>query len=201
MWYFNDDFIHESGYTLVDADVLQLIHQNRSEDKSNSIAMYANDDMLEKFSDKELITTVQKKTKKDSDFSILRLTKKGSDLLDCFGTPSLTVGDKEMFEYLCGMYLRHDDKDRVIGNKKRTREYCAVFRQTLSLTLHEMYYLCELFLSEFPYTKRLEYIFFNSNKHRYGKYSSHFEDGSLYQYLDENREKVEKYWDKYVKDR
>lgn len=201
MWYFNDDYIHEKGYTLNDAVVLQLLHQNRTEGKEKSLSLYSSKEMLEKFSENGLITSIKKKRVSDSDFSVLRITKKGRDLLDCFGTPKLTVGDSEMFDFLAEAYLRHEDEERTIGNKKKTREYCAIFRQKLSLTLHEMYYLCQLFLAEYKFTKVLEKVFFDKNLHRYGTFESNFEDAKLLQYLEENREKVEKVWDKHVKDR
>ena len=68
--------------------------------------------------------------------------------------------------------------------------YCAFFRQKLELSLHQMYWLCYLFLQEYEFTKRLEYIFFDSNKNRYGKFENNLEDSSLYQFYDENRERI-----------
>ncbi len=57
-----------------------------------------------------------------------------------------------------------------------------------------MYWLCWMFLEEYEYTKVLEYIFFNSNKNRYGKFENNIEDSPLYQFYDENKARVEKLW-------
>ena len=200
MWYFNDDFIHEKGYTIVEAIILQLLHQNRSSNKENSLAMYSSDEMLEKFDEQGLIKRVKKKRKDESDFSVLRLSKKGSELLDSFGTPEISVGDEEMFTFLCDMYLSNEDGERSIGNKKKTKMYCAIFRQKMSLSLHEMYWLCRFFLQEYKFTKVLQYLFFNDNKNRYGTFEGNFEDSPLYQFLDERREEVEKLWQQKIKE-
>lgn len=193
MNYVNDNMVHAKGYNINQVALIQLIKQNRVENKEDSIAMYITDEWLEGFENEGIIKYVKKKKKSDSDFSVMRLTKKGEELLEVFETPEITPGDDDMFNYLVDMYLK-DEEDRSIGNKKKTRMYCAIFRQKLSLSLHEMYWLCYQFLEDYPYTKRLEYVFFNSNKNRYGKFSNNLEDSPLYQFLDQHRAKVEAVW-------
>lgn len=194
MGYINDTIVHEKGFNINQVALLQIIKQNRIEDKEDSIATYMTDEWLESFESKGIITSIKKKRKSDSDFKVMRLTKKGEDLLEIFETPEITSGDDDMFNYLVGMYLKHEDKDRMIGNKKKTRMYCAIFRQQLNLSLQEMYWLCMQFLQDYPYTKKLEYIFFNSNKNRYGKFSNNLEDSPLYQFFEQHKDKVEKIW-------
>lgn len=196
--YLNTNYIHNKGFTLNDIYTLQVIHQNRTENMESVIATYITDDMLDKFVEKGFVSFI-KGGKKDSKFKLIRLSKKGSDFLDNCYTPEITEGDVDMFNYLSSMYLSHEDKERKIGNKKKTKIYCAVFRKNLSLSLHEMYWLCWAFLQDYKYTKVLEYIFFNSNKQRYGKFENNIEESPLFQYFDENKEKIQRLWEKKIK--
>lgn len=193
--YLNLTLTHNKGYNLHEIITMQILKQNRTEDNEDYLAMYFTDEMIERFQTEGIIKSVKKKRKSDSDFKVMRLTKKGEKILELAQTPELEDdGDEQMFEYLCQMYLNHEDEDRVIGNKKKTRKYCTIFRNRLSLSLHEMYWLCMTFLQEYKFTKKLENIFFDSNKNRYGTFESNFEDSALYQYFDENKEKIEKVW-------
>jgi hypothetical protein len=192
--YYNLKYIHEKGLTLPLINLLQIISQNSFEPNENEIALYANDYMLHLFEAQKLTKQIKGK-KKDSDFSKLRITSKGKEILELAGTPGVTAGDEKMFNYLCDMYLDHEDEDRTVGNKKKTRIYCAQFRQLIGIGLHEMFYLCKVFLEEYPYTKKLEYIFLNSNKIRYGKLKNNLEESSLYQFYDSNKERLEAIWD------
>lgn len=191
--YINTKLILEKGYIEDDLKVLQLIHQNRVNDESDAIVRNITDRQMELFYENGLMDDI-KGTKKQNEFQKMRLSTKGHKLLEDFQTPEITQGDIEMYDYLCNMYLSHEDDERIIGNKKKTKIYCAIFRNRMALTLKEMYWLCWIFLKEYPFTKKLENIFFDSNKRRYGKFENHFEDSPLYQYLDENRKKVENLW-------
>lgn len=193
--YLNTRLIHDKGYTMPEVCYMQLLKQNRSEDLEKELAIYFQDEFLEKFTEEGIMSTVKKKRKSDSDFSTYRLSKKGDELLKDFQTPEITKGDLDMFDYLCTMYLKNEDEERTIGNKKKTKMYCSIFRARLSLDLYEMYWLCFLFLRDYKFTKKLEYIFFDSNKNRYGTFEGNFEDSPLYQYYDENRENIEKFWE------
>lgn len=97
------------------------------------------------------------------------------------------------------MYLNSDDAERSIGNKKKIAMYISIMRNELNLTLHQFFYLCEYFLAEYPYTKVLEYLFFNSNKNRYGKFQNNLEDSPLFQFYDTKKEEVENYWNLKIK--
>jgi len=82
----------------------------------------------------------------------------------------------------------------MIGNKKKTRKYCAIFRKYLDLSLHQMYWLCTMFLEEYEYTRKLENIFMDSNKHRYGKFINNIDDSPLYQFYESNIDRVKYFW-------
>lgn len=197
--YLNVDYIHEKGLSLQEVVVLYLIKQNKLENQENNIATYLDDEMLLKFDDLGYLDRVKKKRKSDSDFKILRTTKKANDFLDNCEVPEVTKGDLEMFEYLSKMYLDHEDTDRVIGNKKLVKKYIAIFRNHIGLSLHKMYWLCWLFLEEHKYTKKLENIFFDRNKNRFLGFKNNIEESTLYQYYDENKEDIERFWAKKIK--
>lgn len=195
MAYLNTEYIHSKKMTLYDVVILQLIKQNKIEDQGQNIALYLQDGQLEKLREGGFLTEVKQKKKDDNDFRRLRTTKKANDFLDNTGTPEITEGDVYMFNYLCEMYLSHEDTDRVIGNKKKVKMYCAIFRNTVNLTLHQMYWLCYMFLEEYHWTKKLENIFFDSNKNRYGTFKNNIDDSPLYQFLEENRDRVQRLWE------
>lgn len=193
--YINFKLLEEKGLNPNDIIVLQLIHQNKTEELSESIAMCISDELLETLESNKLVTYIKGK-KDQSQFEKIRLSSKGKKLLEEVQVPEVTEGDIDMFDYLCSMYLDHEDEERVIGNKKKTKIYVATFRKNLQLSLHQMYWLCYFYLSEEKFTKRLEYIFFNSNKNRYGSFKENIEDSSLYQFLQEREEDVKLIWKK-----
>lgn len=168
--------------------------QNKG-DLANEIAYYIQDDEIyEEMLKNGLLKLIVGK-KGQSDFEKLRLDKKGKKLLEDLEEVGVTENDERMFNYLCEMYLNNEDEERHIGNKKKTLKYCTEFRQIMGLDLYQMYWLCWFFLQEHSFTKKLEYIFFNSNKHRYGTFKGNLEDSPLYQFLDEKKEDIEKLWE------
>lgn len=193
MAYYNFDIAHGRGINPKTLMLLQIIKQNKTEELSHYIAMMMDDSVLECLEGDKMIHYIKGK-KDQSDFQKMRLTKKGDKLLADCQIPVETNNDLKMFGYLCEIYLSSDDEERKIGNKKKTAFYCSYFRKALSLSLHEMYWLCWLFLQEYEYTKTLQYLFFNDNKNRYGKFENNLEDSPLFQFLDENRERIELFW-------
>jgi hypothetical protein len=186
--------------TLYELGVLQLVKQNRIEDLSQQIEFsMQGTDILEKFSNMGYIEFIKGK-KGQSQFELIRTTKKANDVLEDVSIPTATDGDLKMRDYLIEMYLNNEDSERSIGNKKKIAEYITIMRNELNLTLHQFFYLCEYFLAEYPFTKVLEYIFFNSNKNRYGKFQNNLEDSSLYQFYDTKRLEVENYWNLKIKE-
>lgn len=200
MAYFNFQLAHEKGLNPKILILLQLIRQNKIEPLSPFIAMMIDDDEVLDMLEKDGIIEYVKGTKKQTHIEKIRLSSKGMSLMEDLETPELTDGDVQMADYLMQMYLNHEDKDRVIGNKKKVKMYCAIFRNRMQLTLHQMYWLSVLFLEEYQFTKKLENIFFDSNKNRYGKFETHFEDSPLFQFLDENRVRIDRFWSQKIKE-
>lgn len=197
--YINVEYLRQKDLNLSDVLTLQVIKQLKIEpEREEDLAMVLTDDFMEKAFERGYITTIKGK-KKDSELSRLRLTSTGNKLLENIETPKVTEGDLKMYEHLCNFYLSHEDEERVLGNQKKTKMYCAIFRNRLSLSLHEMYWLCWLFVQRYEYTKKLENIFFDSNKIRYGKFENHFEDAPLYQFYEENKQEIKRLWEQKIK--
>lgn len=160
MSYININLVHEKGYNLKEVNVMQLLKQNRSEDMERFLVMYFNDDILEKFDREGIIDKVKKKKKADSDFSIMRLSKKGDNLLEDFQTPEILEEDLTIYSWLSNIYQK---TDREIGNKRKTKMWIACFRANSQISRNKLAFLCQHFLddeSQMEYSKKLEFLFF-----------------------------------------
>jgi hypothetical protein len=155
-------------------------------------------DVIERFEALGILTTI-KGVKSDSEQSKIRLNSKGKKFLDSLDIPDVTEGDFKMAEYLFQMYLNHEDGDRVLGNKKAITQYIAILRNHLGLSLHQFFYLCEFFLAEYPYTKKLENIFIDKNKNRYGDFKNNIDDSVLFQFYEQRKLEIEQYWAQKIK--
>ena len=198
--YINFKLAEERGISPSQVLLLQTIKQNKTEDLSVLLERIAGLDM-QFFEEFGLVQFIKAKSKKDSKFKLVRLSDKGSKLLEDILTPEVTSGDIDMWNYLVKMYLAADeDGSRSIGNEKNGKMYCAQFRQIVGLTLHEMYWLCDLFVTNHKYTKVLENIFLVKRENLYGKFKDNIESSKLYQYYISNKSLVEEYWKTKIKE-
>lgn len=198
--YLNVEILKNSELGFGEVTIMKVISQNASEDNSEIIKEQVSEEYLKELFERGLVTFIKPKRKNQDKYELVRASKKAKDILNLIRIPDIEEGDIKMFDYLCQKYLNHEDEDRTIGNKKKTLQYCAIFRKYNNLTLHQMYYLCMYFLDEYKFTKILERIFFDSNRNRYGRFENNVEDSPLYQYLDENREKMQGIWEKNIKE-
>lgn len=196
MSYINLLILKLNNLSLLEHSVLQLCKQARIEDVSSTLK--ENGKIIISLQKKGLISTIKGK-KGEDECKLWRATKIGTELLDYISTPDILDGDIQMFHYLCDMYLQ-EDKNRKIGNRKASLICCAQFRQILSLTLHEMYYLCEMFINNMAYTKILEYIFFERKHNPYGKFKDNLEASKLYQFWMDNEYEIRDYWKLKIKE-
>jgi hypothetical protein len=189
MAYFNFQLATTKGLAPRDVILLQIIHQNKLSDHEDYLKV-AN---LTKV--KPYIKEIKGK-KNQTSWQKLRLNPKGKELLELIQIPDITKGDIQMFEHLCNMYFSEEtNPPRKIGNKKKVLQYISCFRNHLSLSLYEMYYLCEEYLKQEEHTIVLEYIFMKPSKTGfYSKFENNIHDSRLYQYYDENQEYIKKIW-------
>jgi hypothetical protein len=146
-----------------------------------------------------LLTSIKGK-KGDNPVYNIRLSKKGLEFFNTLDIPEVAEGDLKMAEYLFSMYLNHEDEERVLGNKKAITKYIAILRNHLDLSLHEFFYLCEYFLAEYPFTKKLENIFLDKNKNRYGEFKNNIDSSVLFQFWEQKEQEIRQYFKIKIKD-
>lgn len=197
--YLNFKLLNSRQLTPLDFSFLLAVKANKIEDNSGVIEYYFKD-VLEKFRETNLITFIKAKNKSQNDYNMVRLTTLGNEWVDDLTTPTVEEYHLKMRNYLCEMYLNNEDTERVIGNKKLIAIYISVLQHHLGLTIHEFYYLCDYFLSVHIYTRKLENIFMDRNKIRYGDFKNHIEDSSLYQFWEQHEQEIRQYFKQKIKE-
>ena len=195
--YINTNIVKHYNLNLQQVALLQILHQAKNEDVSEWLESYNGD--LDVLHYKGFLSEVKAKSKQESVYKRLRLSKKGREVLDAIETPEVTEQHIKMRDYLIEMYLNNEDKERVVGNKKLVGIYISILQNYLGLDIYRFYYLCEFFLSEHIFTKKLENIFMDRNKIRYGDFKNHIEDSALYQFYEQRKQEVEWYWQQKIK--
>jgi hypothetical protein len=198
--YINYSLLRQLNLSVSFIPIFFAANQNRTNDESETLSNTTFTDDLKQLFELGILEQIKPKKKSDTAYNLIRLSAKGKKILEDITTPEITQGDSNMRDYLCEMYLNHEDSERKLGNKKSIGLYCAILRNHLGLTLHQFFYLCEFFLAEFQFTRILEYVFFNKNKHRYGDFKNHIEDSPLLQFYEERKEEVEHYWKLKIKE-
>lgn len=192
--YLNVDYIHKKGLSLQEVLVLQLIKQNKFENQEDNIAIYLDDEMLLKFDDLGYLDQVKKKRKSDSEFKILRTTKKANDFLDNCEIPEVDEDSIRLFQWVKQIYL-NEGKD--IGNQKKCKLYIAQFAKESGISRNYLAHLIGEFISdesEMEYSKRMEYLFFKGSSVFSTKFDLH--QSRLYQYYLKNQEKFDREFEK-----
>lgn len=193
--YINFSLFEKSGLQNSDLVFLAAIKQIETEFLLKNLT----EDDYNRFKTLSLVKHIKVKKKDEHPYVSLRLDKRGTDLLDNLSTPNVTEEHLKMRDYLIQMYLSHEDTERVVGNKKLIGIYIAVLQNYLAIDIYRFYYLCEYFLSEHVFTKKLENIFMDRNKIRYGEFKNHIEDSALYQFYEQRKSDVEWYWKQKIK--
>lgn len=195
MSYINVKLLKSRNLSLLDLQILQLAKQQRIEDVSDVLREYSKE--VESLLYLEYLETIKGK-KEDGEFQKIRVSKKGSEILDLVSTPLVTDGDIQMYQYLCQLYME-EDSTRTLGNRKAGLRYCAEFRQIMGFTLHEMYWLCVMFVSNTTFTKVLEYIFFSKKENPYGKFKENLDSSKLYLFWQDNEFEIREFWAQKIK--
>lgn len=196
MSYINLNILNSKNLSLLDVQVLQLAKQARIEDVSAVLG--ENSEIVDTLLRIGLLEAIKGK-KEETYFQKIRTTKTGNEILDLASTPLITDGDIQMYKYLSEMYLQ-EDSTRVLGNRKAGLRYCSEFRQIMGFSLHEMYFLCEMFVANQQYSKVLEYVFHSKKENPYSKFKDIIESSKLYQFWCDNEYEIRNYWAKQIKE-
>jgi hypothetical protein len=178
--YVNFDLMCKWGLSPIDVINLQLISQNKTESLEEVITNNISLEVLDKYQKSEYVSLVKAKNKADTIQNRIRLTSKGSDLLETLQVPEVNEDDLKLYDWLESIYKA---EDKEIGNRKKTKLYIALFRAHSGIDRNKLAYLCKSFMndsSQFEWSKRLEYLFFKPSN----AFSVRFdiEQSSLYRY-------------------
>lgn len=195
MSYINLEILKKRELSLLEHSLLQLCKQARQEDVSSVLILFPAE--IEKLKEKGYLELI-KGTKNQTEVERLRASKLGVETLDLISTPVITDGDIQMYNYLCEMYLQ-EDSTRMLGNRKAGLRYCSEFRQIMGFTLHEMYWLCVMFVNSVTFTKVLEYVFFSKKENPYGKFKDNLETSKIYQFFQDNEYEIREFWAEKIK--
>lgn len=193
--YINLEILKSRNLSLEELSVLQLTKQARIEDVSDILSDYSAvvNTLIQKGFSEEI-----KGKKEQNRFQKIRASKLGIEVLDLISTPCVTDGDIQMYQYMCELYI-NEDATRTLGNRKAGLRYCAEFRQIMGFSLHEMYYLCEMFVNNTTFTRVLEYVFFEKKNNPYSKFKDVIESSKLYQFWSDNEFEIRDYWAQKIK--
>jgi len=196
MSYINLNILLSRNINLEQLCVIQLAKQARIEDVS---AVLSDHSLLVEYLVEKKYLEVIKGKKEQSYFQKIRATKEATEFLDLVSTPMVTDGDVQLYQYLCEMYL-NEDATRALGNRKAGLRYSSEFRQIMGFSLHEAYYLYEMFINNVNFTKVLEYIFFSKKDNPYGKFKDNLESSKIYQFWMDNEHEIRDYWSQKIKE-
>lgn len=172
------------GYELNPKDVisLQAIFQNKTEDNEHLLESICN---LEKFENLGLVKFVNG-TKKSSKFKLVRLSDKGSKILEEIQIPEINEDDLNIFSWLEAIYKK---EGKEIGNAKKTKSLISQFRVNSGIERNHLAYLCKIFINdekEMEWSKKLEFLFWKPANLFQTKFD--IEQSRLYQYYLKRKE-------------
>lgn len=184
--YVNFPLLASYNLTPEDVVVLQAISQNKIED--NSILINEICVRLYFYEEQGLVKYI-KGTKKDSKFKLIRISDKGSKILDSLEIPEIEEEDLQIFEWLESIYKK---EGKEIGNTKKTKLNISLFKKNSGIVRNHLAYLCKSFISdekEIEYSQRLEYLFFKPSN----VFTVRFDINSsrLYQYYLKRKEQFD----------
>jgi len=164
MAYFNTKLAKSRELHPIDVYILQIIHQNRTDDMSEDLILIMDDDSLKRLNAFGLMEMI-KGTKKMNEFQRLRLTKKGKKYLSDFQTYDIVENDIKLFDTLKKIYV---DADKEVGSEKKTKELIAWFRNETAFNHKQMWLIAKKFVQDddrMEYSKMLEKVFWSSTNH------------------------------------
>lgn len=171
-------------YGLIPEDVvsLQAIFQNKTEDNEKLLEAICN---LEKFEKFDLVKYVSG-TKKDSKFKLMRLSDKGSKILEEIQIPQINQDDLDVADWIKSIYTK---SSKEIGNFKNLKLHIALFRSHSGIERNCLAKLIQVFINDeenFKYSQRADYLIWKPENLFQTKFS--LDSSKLYQYYLKRKE-------------
>jgi hypothetical protein len=184
--YINFEIAKKRGLSPTDVVNLQLISQNKTDKLEEIITDNIPLSVLNWYQELEYVTLVKAKNKSDSIQNRIRLSSKGSDLLEDLQVPQINDDDLQLYEWLERTYQK---EGKELGNRKKTKLYIALFRVNSGIDRNKLALLCKTFMndsSQFEWSKKLEFLFFKPGNVFSVKFD--LEQSKLYQYYIKHKE-------------
>lgn len=183
--YINFQLAKTKGLTPTDVVNLQLISQNKTESLWEIITETVSLQTLDRYQNLGYITLIKAKNKSDTIQNRVRLSPKGSELLEDLQVPEISEDDLRIFEWVKSIYVK---EGKEVGNEKRTKMYIAQFSKESGIIQNALAFLIKTFLSdekEFTYSQKMQYLFFKGES----LFSTRFDINSsrLFQYYQKNK--------------
>lgn len=178
--YINFEIAKKRGLTPTDVANLQLISQNKTDSLWGIITETVSLQTLDRYQNLGYITLIKAKNKADTIQNRVRLSTKGSELLEDLQVPQINDDDLQLYTWLESIYKK---EGKELGNRKKTKLYVALFRSHSGIDRNKLALLCKAFMndtSQFEWSKRLEYLFFKPSNVYAVKFD--IEQSKLYQY-------------------
>lgn len=193
MAYFNTELAKSRELHPLDVFILQIIHQNKSNDMSEDLVLLMDEENIQRLYAFDLIHMI-KGTKKMTDFQKLRLSKKGSKWLKDFQTYDVVENDIKLFTALKEVYL---NAEKEIGSEKKTKELIAWFRNETGWNHKQIWIVAKAFVRDehrMEFSKVLEYAFWKSTNHF--QVVPKLEDSKMYSYYEKFKPTFDKEFEK-----
>lgn len=180
MNYINFNLLQSRGLTVLDYCLLIAASQNAREDLSNIISELIYSDERYEYLVEEGYLKFIKGNKSQNEFEKLRIDTKGKKLLEDASAAEVTDEDVTVFDWLENLYKK---MGKEVGNRRKTKEYIAKFRQLSGIDKNRLVFLCKTFVkddNEQEYSFKLENVFYKPKTH----FNIHFdiEESRLYKY-------------------
>jgi len=144
--YLNFDKIVKREVHPKDLLFLQAVHQQKTEELENVVAMYMEDDSLERFLSDGIVEYIKGK-KGDTEIARLRLTKKGRDfLLELQKGEDWTEVEVELVKWGEAVYSKRPNY--VKSNKLEAQRRMYWFAQETGITKNELAVLMDCFMKD-----------------------------------------------------
>lgn len=185
--YINSKLLRSRGLFLNDLIVLQLIKQNKNEDRSEDIRELLHEELKMRFLSYGLIDFVKAKNKSQDFSHTVRTTTKGNVWLeDITNTVKVEEQDIIIFDWLKRHY---DSLGKDIGSETKCKNNIAWFRTESGIEKNNLIVLCQAFTgdeSRMEYSHILEYIFYKPTNHF--QTTKKLEDSKLWLYYEKRRD-------------
>lgn len=192
--YINFKLLKEKNISIEELILIQMAKQQKFEDLGLFVREFENrfPQLISKLETQNLIYFV--KATRGINESRIRITADADKLLSDIETPEVLEQDLVLFEWVKNIYKQRDKK---IGNMKKTKLYIALFRTHSGISGNSLAYLIKTFLENEDaqkYSHIAEYIFFKPPS----AYSTKFdlEESKLWKFYQTFKEQFDRSFEK-----